>query len=518
MSALIKIEQPQINLDEALLAAAEQGRADEVIRLLDAQAAIEATNKEHHDTPLILAAWKGHHAVVEILLKAKANVDAQDAYGHTSLIVATWNNQHVPVISTLLKATASIEKPDNSGKTALSHATLRSNALPLRYLCNAKANIETTDQEGNTPLGLAAQYNLTIVLKKLLDAKANIQAKNKAGDTPLIMATNKGYREAVALLKSPISDVVMVQILTSPINDEARDEARKEWLRGLQPFRYDLKAACTHSPSESRSRWELQLERDPRLSEGSSLFTLKDDRNVKHLVTLDLTGLAADEIDYDGLVALLKAAARLEKIVLNSTVLETSLIQGSKNQLISAIATCPTVKILGIVYDHFAPKKPLWEVWQKDIIRHIGNLPMQIITLKIDMNSFFYNGTEVFNHFVKHFSQLEAAPRKEGDRKRYCIFDISSARSAKQFAALLAGLHPRLGKNSPLARLKNEALFDPNVLRKVERFFNPTGAKSARFFRPTDFFSSSRLNGIEEERNSSYQKSVNKQNHRWRPY
>jgi ankyrin repeat protein len=108
--------------DAALIAAAMDGRADDVQNLLAAHANANAVSNDG-TTALIMASEKGHAAVVRLLLAAHANVNATDNSGTTALIIAVAHG-YVGVVQSLLAARANVNAARNDGATALTFAVL----------------------------------------------------------------------------------------------------------------------------------------------------------------------------------------------------------------------------------------------------------------------------------------------------------------------------------------------------------------------------------------------------------
>jgi ankyrin repeat protein len=87
------------NKNMALRVAATNGRLEDVERLLDEGADINAS-ADNGMTPLILASWMGHIKVVELLLSQGADVSARTKQGSTALSLAIEKN-HQQVIELL---------------------------------------------------------------------------------------------------------------------------------------------------------------------------------------------------------------------------------------------------------------------------------------------------------------------------------------------------------------------------------------------------------------------------------
>jgi len=78
----------QPDLDEALIAAAREGKLEEIRSLLDRGANINAGGADNN-TPLHDASANGHHQCVELLLDRNANVNAVNTDNYTPLHYAS---------------------------------------------------------------------------------------------------------------------------------------------------------------------------------------------------------------------------------------------------------------------------------------------------------------------------------------------------------------------------------------------------------------------------------------------
>lgn len=126
----------ETSLDQQLLAAAEQGKIQEVQKLLDEGADVN-TKGEHDVTPLHLVAEKGHTQIIQKLLSSKANVDAKAQGNVTPLHLATMGN-HVAAVKVLLNAgadpTNKITRGPVAGKNAFEMAEQYSNVETQKVL------------------------------------------------------------------------------------------------------------------------------------------------------------------------------------------------------------------------------------------------------------------------------------------------------------------------------------------------------------------------------------------------
>ena len=78
-------------LDSALFTASEEGRAEEVLRLLADAPDIEERGGDTHGSPLHVASFFGHGGVVRVLAEHGADVSARNNTGATPLHHAAVN-------------------------------------------------------------------------------------------------------------------------------------------------------------------------------------------------------------------------------------------------------------------------------------------------------------------------------------------------------------------------------------------------------------------------------------------
>lgn len=128
------------NAQTDLMAAAYNGDADEVIRLLELPSDIDAQDL-HDTTALMYAAMKGHAEVVRQLIEHKAGLELQSSQRYTALMYAV-RRSHLETVQILLKAGAD---PDVHGdydtfETPLTLAARRGFFPIVRALVAAGAN------------------------------------------------------------------------------------------------------------------------------------------------------------------------------------------------------------------------------------------------------------------------------------------------------------------------------------------------------------------------------------------
>jgi ankyrin repeat protein len=159
--------------------AAEDGHADVLALLLEANANPSAARTDGGATPVYMAAWKGHADVLALLLEANADPSAATTdTGTTPVYMAAWKG-HADVLALLLEA-------------------------------NANPSAAETNSFGYTPLIVAAQQGKSLeVVRALLDAGADPRQASRDGHwtswlvpgwTPLTMAETNGHTAIATLL------------------------------------------------------------------------------------------------------------------------------------------------------------------------------------------------------------------------------------------------------------------------------------------------------------------------------
>lgn len=124
---------------KAMIAAARSGHLDEIKRLLEAKADVDAEINaaesrlpglkiHYHMTPLMVAAARGNLPMVNTLIAAGAKVNAQSDEGKTALIYASRgmtalmfaaDKGSLPIVNALIAAGADVNSQNSFHKTAL---------------------------------------------------------------------------------------------------------------------------------------------------------------------------------------------------------------------------------------------------------------------------------------------------------------------------------------------------------------------------------------------------------------
>src|SRR6516162_10111460 len=169
---------------------AERGDTKALLLFFEAGIDVNALNSDGY-TALMAAAKNGQADVVQKLLEQKAKVDLQGYSGLTALMLAAENNQ-LSIVKTLLSRNADPNLQDNNGWTALMKAVFRGNTACVVTLA------DRSRQEVNRGLLVAALMGHKETAKALLDHGAEIDSRAEDGRTPLMLAVSKGNADLVS--------------------------------------------------------------------------------------------------------------------------------------------------------------------------------------------------------------------------------------------------------------------------------------------------------------------------------
>ena len=128
----------QEELNRQLINAAQNGRTDQVIKLLDAGADINA--KSNSLTPLIWASSNGHTEILKLLLARGADPNIQDSHGGTALMNAACNIYSDTVRVLLTEKKVDLNCQDKNGQTALIWASFYGRTNIMEILIRAGAD------------------------------------------------------------------------------------------------------------------------------------------------------------------------------------------------------------------------------------------------------------------------------------------------------------------------------------------------------------------------------------------
>lgn len=180
---------------EDILAAAENGRNDEVISLLRRGMDVNTTDREG-STLLVIAARTGNLDLADFLLNNRASTLKPNRYGDTALHLAV-SQQHIKLVERLIDAGAELNP---SGWTPLHYAVFSDRADICSLLLKHGADIELRAPNSRTALMLAAQLGRLEIAKLLIEEDADVDEKDADGLTSEEIARQKGFGDIVALL------------------------------------------------------------------------------------------------------------------------------------------------------------------------------------------------------------------------------------------------------------------------------------------------------------------------------
>ena len=205
VSSAIRRETPPI------VAAAQQGDADEVRRLLAAKADVNAAAGDGM-TALHWAAYHGDVALVRALLRAKASVTATTRLGANTPLHVAARHGHGAAVAALLAGGADARAMTGAGGTALHLAAAAGDTVAVRALVRAKADVNARETEwGQTPLMFAAANDRADAVRALLAAGADPLLR-----TEVVDLTTRTAREQAAARKR---NEVMIAFLPEKIRD-----------------------------------------------------------------------------------------------------------------------------------------------------------------------------------------------------------------------------------------------------------------------------------------------------------
>ena len=242
LAAAPKGKKPNPEATQALLAAAKEAEADEILaaleqgadplvkdendntvlmlavmgnffgdegvpvidKLLAAKVPIEAKNKAGQ-TALMLAAREGQGDNVQLLIARGAKVNERSATGWTPLMLAAYNGQ-TSVVDLLLEAKADVKVKDSDGVwDALTLALAEGRGGAAEKLIEAGAVIPSTPIHGLTPLIRSVYGGDLQSVRLVLATKPDLTVRDEDGWSALELAAYNGYRQiAMELLRAGI--------------------------------------------------------------------------------------------------------------------------------------------------------------------------------------------------------------------------------------------------------------------------------------------------------------------------
>ena len=186
-----------------LIAAATNGIAADVDRLIKDGANVEAKDAERERTALIWAGYNGHADCVRLLLHAGADEDAKGNKQESALLLAAFKG-HADCARLLLDAGSNKEAKNVAGNTSLMLAAFGGSVDCVRLLLDAGVDTEATSSTGSTALIWAATFGQPDCARLLLDAGADKNTKDNDGKTALDHATQEGIHDVARIIESHV--------------------------------------------------------------------------------------------------------------------------------------------------------------------------------------------------------------------------------------------------------------------------------------------------------------------------
>ena len=217
-----------------LWAAAEAGRAAEVLALVAAAVPVDMVEPYGHQrTALFMACRDGHLPVVEVLLATGADMEIQVQNGAAALYIACEKNQ-LAVVHALIAAGADLNARAGHACTAIYVACHQGYLDVVLALLAAGAHRDLRADDGSSVLHVASQNGHVDVVKALLAAGADKNARKENGCTVLFIAAQKGHLPIVVALLAAgaYKDAQAMDGFTAL--DAARDKGHRCVVRALE--------------------------------------------------------------------------------------------------------------------------------------------------------------------------------------------------------------------------------------------------------------------------------------------
>lgn len=193
-----------VDMTSDLIAAAESGNLDEVKRLVETGAELNA--QDDRGRTAVMAATHGNHpAVVEYLLAKGADVNLRDEMSDNPLLYAGAEGL-LEIVRICLAAGADTKLTNRYGGIAIIPASERGHVDVVReLLTNSDTNVNHINRLGWTALLEAVVLadggpKHQAIVQLLVDHGADINIRDKNGETALELATRRGLKEIVAIL------------------------------------------------------------------------------------------------------------------------------------------------------------------------------------------------------------------------------------------------------------------------------------------------------------------------------
>jgi len=190
-------------LDSQLISAVRKGNADEVERLLNMGADVNATDTQSGWTVLMYAAYYKQNEIAELLILRGAEVNEKSLLGETALTFACGNGNK-KLAELLISKGADVNAKTITGMTALMYASSNGYKEIVELLLLNKADVNARNKYGETALMFACENGHKEVVDFLISKGADVNARTMSGRTALTIAIKTKHRneEIVRMLKN----------------------------------------------------------------------------------------------------------------------------------------------------------------------------------------------------------------------------------------------------------------------------------------------------------------------------
>ena len=215
------------DLNKELIKSAKLGNTNDINRLLDSGANVDATDI-NGQTALIAAVINRHLEAIETLIKNHADLNKQDNNGMTALMAAAFNG-HSEAIETLIENRADTSKQDNNGVTALMYAVEAGHTAAIETLIKKGAKPNEHDKDGNTALMYAALNNHTETVMILIENGADVNLQDNNDMNALKVSIMQGHEKITETLNHYPNFLKECGFFENKIyfDDKAKDNLRK---------------------------------------------------------------------------------------------------------------------------------------------------------------------------------------------------------------------------------------------------------------------------------------------------
>jgi len=213
-----------------LMLAAQYGRRETVLCLLERGANVNAITTRDELTALALAAKEGHKGTVRALIERGADANMSDSYGWTPLhFTASWGRKETAKLL-IRQGGADVnsmpvkKKSGAGGTTPLIIASKGQQVDMINVLLDHGADPSINDAgSGKNPLAIAAQEGFTQSVEALIDHDVDLNVRDSRGMTPLMLAVIGGYADTIRLLLAACADITLLDAEEKSALDHARD-------------------------------------------------------------------------------------------------------------------------------------------------------------------------------------------------------------------------------------------------------------------------------------------------------